>query len=486
VQLELTFGNQQEHLPSVRALLRATLEQLPIGSFAAGELERFVAEAAQDAVVRAYPPGVEGRVRLSIDEQHGKLEIRVRDFGIPRDVDAMERELHESAGVANRHCSPPANAADEVHWLAYGPEGKALQVIKWLHEQRVENSASPESLKRFADDVPLAAPQEYTVRRMRPGEAGQVSQLMYRTYGNTYLNEDVYYPDRVAAQNARGILMSYVAVGADGAVAGHYALERDQPGPVVEGGQAVVDPAHRGRGLLHRMTDASLDEARRLELAGWYFDAVCIHTLTQKSNSARGGKLTALDLARGPKSQSVGAVAQPQRVSALTYFYWLQAPSARTVYVPQRHRGIVTEIYRRLECPFEFGADAAPTGHGTLATRFDRRSASADLSVEAIGADTVQLVRQARRELVERAHAEVVYVELPITDPAAGIVAAELERDGFGFLGIGPHFSPRGDLLRIAYVVEPLEREPIKTLGDVEARLVDYVLAEQVRVRGAT
>jgi predicted GNAT family acetyltransferase len=279
--------------------------------------------------------------------------------------------------------------------------------------------------------------------------------------------------------------MSYVAVGAAGAVAGHYALELDQPGPVVEGGQAVVDPAHRGRGLLHRMTDASLDEARRLELAGWYFDAVCIHTLTQKSNSARGGKLTALDLARGPKSQSVGAVAQPQRVSALTYFYWLQTPSARTVYVPRRHRGIVTEIYRRLECPFEFGDDAAPTGHGTLATRFDRRSASADLSAEAIGADTVQLVRQVRRELVERAHVEVVYVELPITDPAAGIVADELERDGFGFLGIGPHFSPRGDLLRIAYVVEPLEREPIKTLGDVEARLVDYVLAEQLRVRGA-
>jgi anti-sigma regulatory factor (Ser/Thr protein kinase) len=485
MQLELRFSNDKKHLPSVRAFLRATLEQLPIESSAAGTFEQFVEEAARDAVDHAYPSGVGGQIWLSIEEQHGSLEIRVRDFGIPQDVDAMERELHDSAGASNRHRGLPATVADEVHWLAYGPQGKALQVVKWLHEAHIEDSASPELLKRFADDVPLASPQEYTFRRMRPDEAEQVSQLMYRTYGNTYFNEDVYYPDRVAAQNRRGIIISYVAVGADGMVAGHYALERDQPGPVVEGGQAVVDPAHRGRGLLHRMRDASLDEARRLELVGWYFDAVSIHTLTQKSDSAAGGKLTAVGLARGPKSQSVGAVAQPQRISALTYFHWLRPPTARTVYAPRRHRAIVTEIYERLGCPFEFGTDVVPTGHGTLATQFDSRAASASLLAETIGADTVGLVRQARRELVERGRVEVVYVDLPIADPATGTVADELERDGFGFLGIGPHFSPRGDLLRLAYVVEPLERDPIKTLGEPEARLVDYVLAEQKRERSA-
>ena len=87
------------------------------------------------------------------------------------------------------------------------------------------------------------------------------------------------------------------------------------------------------------------------------------------------------------------------------------------------------------------------------------------------------------RELVERTHVEVVYVELPIEDPAAAMVAADLEPDGFGFLGVAPHFSQRGDLLRLAYLVEPLAREPIKTLGETEDRLVEYVLAEQDRLR---
>ena len=51
------------------------------------------------------------------------------------------------------------------------------------------------------------------------------------------------------------------------------------------------------------------------------------------------------------------------------------------------------------------------------------------------------------------------------------------------FTGVGPHFSPRGDVLKLAYLVKPLEREPIKTFEPIAERLVEYALAEQARVR---
>jgi anti-sigma regulatory factor (Ser/Thr protein kinase)/GNAT superfamily N-acetyltransferase len=487
MQLELTLDNERKHLPSVTAFLHATLQQLPLETVVAAKLEEFVVRAAQDAIDHAYPAGDDGLIKLAIEEQHGKLEIRVRDFGIPQDVDALERELHESrATCANRFGCLAPDVADELHWLAFGPQGKALSVVKWLHEKHIADAATPESLKPFSEEAPLAPPQEYTIRRMRPEEAAQVSQLMYRTYGNSYFNEDVYYPDRVAAQNERGMVLSYVAVGAGGAIAGHYALERDQAGPVAEGGQAVVDPAHRGRGLLDRMKDFSLEEAQRLDLVGWYADAVTVHTLTQKSNTAHGGHLTAVDLAAMPKTEKFGkSDVQPQRVSCLLYFHWLRPPAARTVFIPARHRAIVAEIYERLGCRIEIGAARPPSGHGTLAVSIDAGAALATVSADMIGTDTVRLVRQARRELVERTHVEVVYVELPLDDTATAIVAGELEQDGFGFLGVAPHFSPRGDVLRLGYLVEPLAREPIKTLGEPEGRLVDYALAEQKRLRTA-
>lgn len=59
------------------------------------------------------------------------------------------------------------------------------------------------------------------------------------------------------------------------------------------------------------------------------------------------------------------------------------------------------------------------------------------------------------------------------------------EAEGFEFAGVAPHFSPRGDLLRLVNLVAPLEREPIKTYDEPAARLVEYALADQIRVRAA-
>jgi hypothetical protein len=131
------------------------------------------------------------------------------------------------------------------------------------------------------------------------------------------------------------------------------------------------------------------------------------------------------------------------------------------------------------------GTAAAPVGHGTLTVEVNAGAASAFIRVEEPGADTVQLIRHAKREIIERSHVEAVYAELPLSDPGTPAIADELESAGFGFLGVGPHFSQRGDILRLAYLVEPLQREPIKTANAFTGELVDYALAEQARVQAS-
>jgi len=138
-----------------------------------------------------------------------------------------------------------------------------------------------------------------------------------------------------------------------------------------------------------------------------------------------------------------------------------------------------------MECPVEFGNSCPPAGHGSLTVRIDAGAVRANICINTIGEDTVHVVRQTRRELVERTHIEAVFVDLPLEDPATGIVTEQLEVDSFGFLGILPLFGARGDLLRLAYLVEPLEREAIKTLDEVAGQMVDYALQEQKRVRTA-
>ena len=142
------------------------------------------------------------------------------DFGsgyhapLPQDVAELERRLHDNVDSADRLFGCPVTAIDEVHWLAFGPEGKALQVRKWLHDKSITEHTEAANLTPFVESAPLAPQQQYTVRRMQPSEAVQVSQLMYRTYGGTYFNPDVYYPERVAAHNANGSVISNRGVSA--------------------------------------------------------------------------------------------------------------------------------------------------------------------------------------------------------------------------------------------------------------------------------
>jgi anti-sigma regulatory factor (Ser/Thr protein kinase) len=482
MQLELLLSNEARVLPSVRAFARETLKQLPLSVSDSAALEGLIVGAVEDAVQYAYRQGEEGAIKLSLNDAHGRLEIIIRDYGMPRDVEQLERQLHEPG--ADRLFGCPATVVDEVHWLAYGREGKALQVRKWLHDHSVADGPAAEKLTPFDDDAPLAPPQQYAVRRMSPSEAVQVSQLMYRTYGNTYFNSDVYYPERVAAHNANASVISFVACAEDAYVAGHYALELNQPGRVAEAGQAAVDPAHRGRGLLGRMKELALEEARQRQLFGWYADAVAVHEFTQKSNVDHGGHLTGADLGIAPQTERFrGFGEQTQRVTCLLYFHWLKTPAARKVFVPERHRPMVEKIYRRLECPVEFAAGEAPLGHGTLAVKADPSAGTAYVRADQLGVDTVHAIRHAKRELVEGSAAQVVFVELPAEDSGTPIVMQQLAAFGFGFCGIAPHFSPRGDLVRLVYLVKRLAREPIHTYDADAAELVEYALAEQSRVQ---
>ena len=488
MQLELIFTNELRFLPGIDAFTHETLKQWPLEPNVAMKLGMCVVAAARHAIEHAYPTGEHGTIELTIREDGGKLEFLVRDYGLPQDIAALEQKLHDASIPASSKIAmhwPGADAVDELHWIGYGREGKAIQLVKWLHDSHITDQAHADALTPFDEEVPLAPAQEYTIRRMRPEEATQVSQLMYRAYGNSYLNDDVYYPDRVAALNASNSNISFVAVGADGKLAGHYALERDEPGPVVEGGQAVVDPAHRGRGLLDRMKDAALAEARRLELVGVFADAVTAHTRTQQSDIKHGAHLTCADLAIAPRTMQFRNISTdlPQRLSCTLFFQWLTEPTPRTIFAPERHGPILTMIYDNLKCPVEFGTATAATGHGTLTVKINASAACAYIRADEIGADTTQLMLHSKREVIERSHVEAVYAELPLADPATPLVAEELERAGFGFLGVAPHFSPRGDILRLAYLVEPLQREPIKTADAFTGELVEYALAEQARVQ---
>ena len=143
MQLELTFGNDQVHLPSVRAFMNATLQELPLQSATVEQLGTFIETAVVDAILHAYPAGVQGLIKLSIQEQHGMLEIRVRDFGIPKDVQLMERQLQSIDPTATDRFE--TLAADVAGYLPTRDAWMELRKYATIQHLTIESSFVPEA-----------------------------------------------------------------------------------------------------------------------------------------------------------------------------------------------------------------------------------------------------------------------------------------------------------------------------------------------------
>jgi large subunit ribosomal protein L13 len=201
MEMELRLSNDSPLLPSVRAFVRSTLNELGLPDTTVSGLEQLVDEVIAHTIEHAYPHGEDGAVIVKVTESNGKFEITICDDGVPQDIQKLESELVKGPvdlpGLRN---AINTGMLDEMHWSALGPSGKALHLIKWLGGRSVKDSDSPQ----ISEDEPLAPEQDYDVRKSTPEEALQISQLIYCIYGNTYFNEDLYYPDRVAAQHANG------------------------------------------------------------------------------------------------------------------------------------------------------------------------------------------------------------------------------------------------------------------------------------------
>jgi anti-sigma regulatory factor (Ser/Thr protein kinase) len=543
---ELTLPNDPAGVRLARAFVR---ELAALADFADQEAEALAggAEAAcANLVAVAFDPGDAATYTLLGDVTPAALTLAIREQGIPFDPAQGPPEELMPPGARLRLQGPGAQwylshgIVDEAHWTNLGRQGMELRITKARPQRDVTEHLPDAALTPFQPDAALAPEQTYAIRLLRPEEAIQVAQCIYRAWGYSYPNDDLYYPDRIAHLNATGELVSIVAVDEAGEVVGHYALERPDLGPIAETGQAVVSPAHRGRKLLERMRTFLEEEAGRLGLVGVYGQPVTSHTFSQRVEEDYQAHVCGVSLGHSPRSVTFkGIRSEPlaQRESLLLYFKYLGAAPPAVVHAPQRHRALLERLYGNLRAPAEFreesgpppppnlgGSPASPPqapnaggspvagttgsppglggaarrelgGGGAVSTALAGGGASGEvvvsmlhgwgagvIRVRRVGSDTAAEVRRARQDLCETAAAEVVYLELPLAQRGTPALCEAAEGDGFFFSGLGPRFAPDGDALRLQYLNCDLDVSRLQVFSPFGRELLDYVAAERARV----
>ncbi|HWR44494.1 GNAT family N-acetyltransferase [Sporomusa sp.] len=313
------------------------------------------------------------------------------------------------------------------------------------------------------------------IRPMQPEEAAAVCRCVYRCYGYSYPNRNMYDPARVQSLNQDGKIISYVAIGYNNELIGHAALELDSDNPTVaEMGNAFVFPEHRGGGLLNEFAKFLVGAAKDRGLAGAFVGSVCSHPYSQKAAHKLGFSDTALCLSRLPhmkfrRLRSGGRC----RENILHSFRFFQLDEDLTFYVPKHHCQMVERIYQELGLRVSiqtFPLDL-PTAKNTFRSVADSYGAVHVFFTQC----DAGIADETANVFYRSGQTEAAYLYLNLADSGTPLLCAEYEKQGYFFAGVLPGSSGFNWLvlqyLRDSYI----DYTKLEVASDLGRDLVEYV-----------
>jgi len=475
----ITLVAKIEFLPAVASFVREISTMLGLAGNDIERLELVVEEACMNVIEHAFDPGEQGSYDVVIIRKPGQLVVAVEDQGLPFDFRKFDVEKESGLGTILMKAF-----ADEIHFLNMGRRGKRVEIVKNLAYKDVEAYISEEEKSR---DVPLSPVPEdipITIRLMRPDDTVDLARCVYRCYGYTYANENVYFPDKVREFLESGLLISHIALSPEGEIIGHIAVQKEYPEAVIgERGQAVVDPRYRGHGLLKKMVSASVAHGKDMGMYGMYSEGVTVHTFSQKAALSIGARETGVLLGFTPATMSFKKIKEErqQRQAAILLYTRLNEEPLRDVYPPFHHRAIIRRIYesnnfkRNIMDSFDIKETSDIPSSSQIDVKVQTEASRAFMLVVQYGADLEELVKFRLRELCLR-RIDCIYIDLPLSHPATQTFCASLEMLGFFFAGVIPEMS-QGDTLRLQYLNNvDMDIENIQVASDLGKELLDYVV----------
>jgi hypothetical protein len=321
-------------------------------------------------------------------------------------------------------------------------------------------------------------------RLLESDEGLVLSEAIRIAYGESYDVRWVYDAEEVSARLAAGTYVSCVAETASGELLCHEGMSLGSADDAVgHSGQAVTMAAARGQHLFTRTKRFLMDWAREKGMAGMYSEATAAHPYSQRANVELGAHETGFLLGWIPASVANDAAGGRRgRQSAALFYAKLNDGHERSVYAPERHRGIVGQTLELCELR---GRLAEPPAEATLAERTELHVAiDADhnlalITVDVPGGDLEAAIAAERHHLFHRACLDAIYIDLPLDTPAAALVADHLERLGVSYAGIFPNTRCDGDVLRMQSLHRVrIKADDVAVASEHGRELLDYVLAD--------
>ena len=269
-----------------------------------------VDEIVTDVVRYAYP-GEEETFQIAFRSDLTTAEVIIREQGVPFDPSEIAYDRNravEDGDFTGAGYAIVERCVDEIQFLNKGREGKEFRLVQHVEARHIVDLAPAEVIQ---DTTVPEGDGSYELVDVTPADARDIATLIYRTYGDTYLKEELYYPDTIEQALRNDEKFGVLVRTEHGAAVGYFAVLRSDNSDIGEVGEAVVDVNHRRRGLMTRMLEALVQKAEAEGLLGVFGEAVTAHEISQRANARFDFVSSALNLAYQPTERFTGLIDDP-------------------------------------------------------------------------------------------------------------------------------------------------------------------------------
>ncbi len=485
---ELQIPNQTGMLLVLQSFVEESAKVYHLPQDMLQHLRLISEEAFLHILKNSFNPDELSTIKVVADVDDAFFILSFFDKGLPFDS-SLAKQYHPEADVnavdtEGMELFLIKQFADKVEWVNHGSGGKEFRLSFELPQRdiiTILNNKRPkdkETVAIHADDI--------EIRPFKDSDAIKIARTIYRAYGYSYPNEDLYYPERITAQNRSGKLVSVVCHDKRrDEIVGHYALERPSLGSVAESGQAVVSPGYRGFHLMNKMRVLLEKKAFELHLEGIMSQPVTTHVFSQKVNVGFGSFPCGFSFGLVPQKLSFRQISNTlsQRESCMFYFKPL-ITRKRKLFLPPRHKYVIKKIYDNLGADFSQGETVNGSGSGDdkVKSNYYAGWGFGVIEVSEPDKNTFNTIKKAFYNLLFKLKAEVIFLFISIEHSDITELVEQVEREKFFFAGIAPSLLNGKDAIRFEYLNGTIDSSKIKIYGEKAQEIFNYILSEKEKV----
>lgn len=506
---KITIPNRSEYLSIAQSFVSNMAQKVGFNKI---DFLKQIEIALEEAFINVIKHAFEKDERSTFDiicvELSIGLKIIIKEKGLPFDPNLFPKyRLPKQSNVAEDLKNFNAeglglhlmkNLMDEVSFHNLGAEGKEIHLLKYLpginiEEYKLKRSEAKKQIEGTLDNWEeesgsgqvevIKEKINFSVRRMRPEEAVEVSKGAYKSHGYTFFDENIYFPDKLVELNKKEQLISIVAVDEKDKFMGHVAFFYPYLGAnIAELTFAFVNPEYRGQGCLKNLTECLFTTPKKYPLVGAYAYSVTNHLFTQKALIKYDFLDCGIELATSPSSWHFKGIEgdHSQRITVALSFRYVVAPLPLKLYLPEHHQEMIKKLYNNIKVKnHEYLVNKSTSldfkmENSELEVVLHREEGSVEIFIFKYGSNILKEIKTLLRNLCVQQMSSVTLF-LNLGDPITAIITREFEKMGFFFSGILPACGI-GDALILQYLNNVnFDYSKVQLLTDIAKETLSYI-----------